>query len=199
MRLVEIRRYPVKSLRGHSLDQAFVERIGFLTGDRRWVVVDEAGKFLTQRQAPRMAQIAALPTPNGVELRHAAHGALAVDIPGEDIPVETIVVWRATRYRAHRRFGGSLSLGDSRTAGPARLSSADGRRAHRRSGLWPRRRSRQLRRQLPLLITSTAIARRSQQPARQAHSDGPLPDKLRRRGRPGTGRRTIGGASASVR
>jgi hypothetical protein len=93
MRLVEIRRYPVKSLRGHSLEEATVERIG-LAGDRRWMIVDEGGKFVTQRQYPKLAQIAAVPTDRGIGLRHESFGAIDVDFPDERAPIETVVVWR---------------------------------------------------------------------------------------------------------
>ena len=93
MRLAEIRRYPVKSLRGHSLVEGIAERVG-LAGDRRWMIVDLPGKFLTQRQHPRLAQIDAIPTESGLELRHAEHGTLEVRYPLEDAPLETVPVWR---------------------------------------------------------------------------------------------------------
>lgn len=48
--------YPIKSAGGIVVSSATVERRG-LKGDRRWMVVDEFGKFLTQRQFPQMATI----------------------------------------------------------------------------------------------------------------------------------------------
>lgn len=48
--------YPVKSLGGISLLESKVESRG-LQYDRRWLVVDENGVFLTQRQLPQMATI----------------------------------------------------------------------------------------------------------------------------------------------
>jgi uncharacterized protein YcbX len=95
MRLADIRRYPVKSLRGHSLTEAIAERAG-LAGDRRWMIVDQSGKFLTQRQHPKLAQIEAVPTDGGVELRHARLGAIDVGYPEDDAPLETVLVWRDT-------------------------------------------------------------------------------------------------------
>jgi uncharacterized protein len=95
MRLVEIRRYPVKSLRGHALAEATIEPVGVL-GDRRWMIVDETGRFLTQRQAPKLAQIAAEPTESGVILRHERMGALRLDFPDERAKVETVIIWRDT-------------------------------------------------------------------------------------------------------
>ena len=48
--------YPVKSLGGISLGESPVESRG-LKHDRRWLVADENGVFLTQRQLPKMAAI----------------------------------------------------------------------------------------------------------------------------------------------
>lgn len=52
--LSEIYIYPIKSLGGISVQQAAVEPRG-LQHDRRWMLVDEAGQFLTQRQHAQMA------------------------------------------------------------------------------------------------------------------------------------------------
>ncbi len=52
--LSEIHLYPVKSMRGLAPGEWAVDRFG-LAGDRRWMLVDREGRFLTQRQEPRMA------------------------------------------------------------------------------------------------------------------------------------------------
>lgn len=49
-------RYPVKSLRGDVFAELTVDARGF-AGDRRWMVVDADGRFLTQRQQPRMCLV----------------------------------------------------------------------------------------------------------------------------------------------
>lgn len=49
--------YPLKSARGVRLDQAQVAARGF-RHDRRWMVVDEAGEFVTQRSHPELAKVA---------------------------------------------------------------------------------------------------------------------------------------------
>ncbi len=54
LRLSEIWIYPVKSLGGIRLDQAKVLEKG-LEYDRRWMLVDENGVFMTQRTTPAMA------------------------------------------------------------------------------------------------------------------------------------------------
>jgi hypothetical protein len=58
------------------------------------MIVDDMGKFVTQRQYPKLAQIDAVPTAAGVALRHAAFGAVDVEFPDERAPTETVVVWR---------------------------------------------------------------------------------------------------------
>jgi len=52
--LQEIYLYPIKSLGGSSVSQALVEERGFRY-DRRWMLVDKKGDFVTQRQHPQLA------------------------------------------------------------------------------------------------------------------------------------------------
>ena len=52
--LQEIYLYPIKSLGGISVSQALVEERGFRY-DRRWMLVDKKGDFVTQRQHPQLA------------------------------------------------------------------------------------------------------------------------------------------------
>ena len=54
--LTAINIYPIKSARGISLPSAQLDDRG-LELDRRWMVVDEEGHFLTQRTLPKMALI----------------------------------------------------------------------------------------------------------------------------------------------
>ncbi|MFC4158342.1 MOSC domain-containing protein [Chitinimonas lacunae] len=56
MHLSEIFVYPLKSCRGNSLTMAEVEAMG-LRHDRRWMLVDEQGSFLTGRAHPRLVLI----------------------------------------------------------------------------------------------------------------------------------------------
>jgi MOSC domain-containing protein len=53
LRLTELRRFPLKSCRGESLESAVVESWG-LVGDRRWMVVDDSGEAVTAREKPRL-------------------------------------------------------------------------------------------------------------------------------------------------
>lgn len=65
MYLSEINIYPVKSLAGISLKESKIERRG-LEFDRRWLLVDENNKFLTQREFPKMATVKTEITPDGL-------------------------------------------------------------------------------------------------------------------------------------
>lgn len=56
MRITDLRIYPIKSCRGVSLDEVQVEARG-LRGDRRAMIVNSEGRFLSQRTHPKLAQI----------------------------------------------------------------------------------------------------------------------------------------------
>lgn len=56
MVLSEIWRYPLKSAKGLSLAEAQLDAFG-LQNDRRWMLVDPAGKMVTQRSCPKMCLI----------------------------------------------------------------------------------------------------------------------------------------------
>jgi uncharacterized protein YcbX len=49
--ITAIREYPVKSLAGYALEQAILTSRG-LENDRRWMLIDEEGRFITQREHP---------------------------------------------------------------------------------------------------------------------------------------------------
>jgi len=87
--------YPIKSCRGTSVGRARVTPRG-LQDDRLLMLVDADGRFLTQREYPRMALIAP---------EMAAGGGLTVRAPGmPDLPLRVqsdgarapVVIWRDT-------------------------------------------------------------------------------------------------------
>ncbi|GAA2993736.1 MOSC domain-containing protein [Streptomyces fulvorobeus] len=81
--------HPVKSLAPYARSEVAVEPWG-LEGDRRWMVVDAAGRAVTQRQRARMALISARPLPDGgIELSAPGSGPLAVEAPA---PGRTVTV-----------------------------------------------------------------------------------------------------------
>jgi uncharacterized protein YcbX len=85
--------YPVKSLRGFPVDSAAVDALG-LVGDRRFMVVDEAGRFLTQRTLPRMALVSTRLSPDALTLSAEGCGPVAVARISE-APTRSVAVWRS--------------------------------------------------------------------------------------------------------
>lgn len=86
--------YPVKSLRGIALDTAEVGPRG-LRYDRNWMIVDEEGKFRTQRQLPRMAQVTTEVTRDALVLSAAGAGYVEVPLAARTTTIEG-TVWNWT-------------------------------------------------------------------------------------------------------
>ncbi len=59
--------YPLKSGRGIDVDSMVLDRFG-PRGDRRWMLVDETGRFASQREMPVMARLQAEPLVDGLRL-----------------------------------------------------------------------------------------------------------------------------------
>lgn len=92
-RLAELWIYPVKGLRGRRLESAQVEPWG-LEGDRRWMVVDASGRFVSQREAPRMARVDAELTSTGLRLAAEDLAPFEAATPGASAPKVEVTVWR---------------------------------------------------------------------------------------------------------
>lgn len=67
LKLSAIHCYPIKSARGIAVQSATVDRFG-LVGDRRWMLVDSSGKFLSQRTVPTMALLEVAAEDGGIHL-----------------------------------------------------------------------------------------------------------------------------------
>ena len=79
--LTDITLYPIKSCAGIALREAVLTRDGLMSEqvyDREWMVVDADGRFLTQREHPRMALIVPHIKSSTLELR--APGMLRLEI-----------------------------------------------------------------------------------------------------------------------
>ena len=72
--------YPIKSCRGIALDSARVEPTG-LADDRHWMLVRPNGRFVTQRELPRMALIGTQVDAGALTL--TAPGISALTVPRE--------------------------------------------------------------------------------------------------------------------
>lgn len=91
MHLSGITIYPVKSCAGISLDSVMLDRFGPV-GDRRWLVVDERGRFVSQREQARMALIRVEQVKEGVHLSMGESSCRAA-IPGPDAPELRVTIW----------------------------------------------------------------------------------------------------------
>ncbi|MGI4750150.1 MAG: MOSC domain-containing protein [Janthinobacterium lividum] len=72
--------YPIKSLGGISLNKAQVTSRG-LEHDRRWMLVDENNRFLSQREIPEMALLYVELTPKGLLVMHRKKAEEFIAIP----------------------------------------------------------------------------------------------------------------------
>lgn len=95
MHLASLHIHPVKSCMALAPAQARVEPRG-LAHDRRWMIVDAAGSFVTGRQSPRMVLLRAEPADDGLRLSAPGLDALSVTLPPQDAPRRRVTVWKDT-------------------------------------------------------------------------------------------------------
>lgn len=67
MQITQLNIYPVKSARGIALSQSAISAEG-LPGDRRAMLVDPSGHFITQRELPAIASLNVVPEARGYRL-----------------------------------------------------------------------------------------------------------------------------------
>ncbi|HEY0230187.1 MAG TPA: MOSC N-terminal beta barrel domain-containing protein [Dokdonella sp.] len=89
-RLSGIHVFPIKSCAALSLDEAKVGMRG-LAGDRRWMIVDAAGTFVTGRQQPRLTQVRAVPEADALALSAPGAPPLRLQAPIGEARVDTAV------------------------------------------------------------------------------------------------------------
>ena len=83
--------YPIKSCGGVDLNEALLIETG-LEFDRAWMLVDPAGRFVTQRELPRMVLIQ--PTLKSTEMVLRAPGMLALHVALDRVETPTrATVW----------------------------------------------------------------------------------------------------------
>lgn len=84
--------YPVKSCRGLSLQSVRIDARGPLY-DRRWMIVDATGTFLTQREEPRLALVRVTLRPTEIALDAPNMRSLRVPARGRDGARLAVRVW----------------------------------------------------------------------------------------------------------
>jgi hypothetical protein len=111
--------YPLKSARGVSVSSAKLDAFG-LAYDRRWMVVDKGGNFMSQRRAPRLALIEAqLPKSDDEPLR-------LQDTSGKMKPLRVPVVRHAAEESQVRCWDDHISAVDQGDAAAAWLAAVLG-------------------------------------------------------------------------
>lgn len=92
-RVVDLRIYPIKSCKGFSVTKARITARGFIY-DRLFMVVDEDGKFISQRTSPELALVET--AIKGDDLFISAPNMPMVAFPLHEpphVPVERVKVW----------------------------------------------------------------------------------------------------------
>jgi uncharacterized protein YcbX len=120
--------YPVKSLAGVEVARMPIDARGPVD-DRRFVVVDAADRFVTQRDHPKMALLRATLDPGGLTLGTDG-GAVRVPLEG-DGPEREVAVW-GDRVRARDRGDEVAAFLSGFLGLPVRLMQQRGRRPLRR-------------------------------------------------------------------
>jgi uncharacterized protein YcbX len=94
MQISEINIYPIKSLKGISLEGAVVEKRG-LRFDRRWMLTDRDGIFFTQRETPKMATIAVRVDSGQLIVESETAGTLTIPFEPDRATRQNVVVWQS--------------------------------------------------------------------------------------------------------
>jgi hypothetical protein len=94
--LASVHIYPLKGGRAVDLDEAVVEPWG-LAGDRRWLLVDADGQFITQREQPTLARlVVSYGQGAGITVSCDGYRSLSVAAPADSPELLKVTVWRST-------------------------------------------------------------------------------------------------------
>jgi uncharacterized protein YcbX len=92
VRITALNVYPVKGCRGIALDSARISATGF-EHDREWLITRPDGRFMTQREEPRLALIATALDGDTLRLRVPDGGQLSVSASASQREVE-VTCWK---------------------------------------------------------------------------------------------------------
>lgn len=106
IRIASLHLHPIKSCRGLAVDEATLDERG-LVGDRRWMVVDEAGVFVTQREEPALNRVHVAAADGG--WRVTAGGEVTIRSADATSPTEVSVWGDPVTARAHEEGSALLS------------------------------------------------------------------------------------------
>ncbi len=95
VRLASIHIYPMKAARAVDLDESVVEPWG-LAGDRRWLLVDEDGRFVSQREEPSLARVVVTYGPGTTGVSVAGCPGRQIAAPARGAQLLKVTVWGST-------------------------------------------------------------------------------------------------------
>ncbi len=90
--ITQLHVYPVKSMQGIPLEKGELTVRG-LKYDRNWMVVDEEGTFLTQREVPKLASIQIRFSDDHLQFTNAHGNSISVPLDGRRGPDVVTEVW----------------------------------------------------------------------------------------------------------
>lgn len=106
MKVQSLYLYPVKSLAGIQVSGFDLDDFGPV-GDRRWMIVDDQNRFVTQRQIPQLAMVKTARVEHGVQVAIPDQGTFTLEPGPEQLRV---LVWRDWVKARAGRSPASLAL-----------------------------------------------------------------------------------------
>ncbi len=93
MKVTQLYIYPIKSLQEVAVEEAILTSRG-LQYDRRWMIVDDDGVFITRRKVPALARIQLDLTTDTIRIHHAHDPGVEIPLqPEQGAPVRPVKIW----------------------------------------------------------------------------------------------------------
>jgi uncharacterized protein len=133
VRITALNVYPVKGCRGIALDSARIAAAGF-EHDREWLITRPDGRFMTQREEPRLALIETAVNGDALRLRvpDGSELSMALDSRGREVEV---TCWK-DRCAAFDAGEAAAEFLTRYLGAPYRLVRFDGRRKRLSNAQW---------------------------------------------------------------
>ncbi|MGV3709720.1 MAG: MOSC domain-containing protein [Gemmatimonas sp.] len=92
IRISALYRYPIKSTAGIPVDHLALDELGAVD-DRRWMLVDDHNRFMTQREIGSLALVRSSVTGDGLRLEAVGHSPLDVRTPASEVHEQQSLIW----------------------------------------------------------------------------------------------------------
>lgn len=133
MHITELHVYPLKSARGIALPSARLDALG-ISGDRRMMLTDPSGHFITQRELPELARLTALPQATHLQLTLSDGRDMMVAPPHPDRRMD-VAVWKSVVSAAVAEDSVNVRLSEW-FGRPVKLVFFDGVASRKASAEW---------------------------------------------------------------